>query len=356
MSVMASPQVTGASPDRFVPGLQAHLSGLWGARVGVSPVTVVSGGNARPTWRCEMAVDGTVRGLILRVKAGTDLGLSEFRREFDALRIAFDGGLPVPEPLVYSDDHSWVGAPYMLIAEIPNCLTSASGRVLKSDVAIALGRDFWSALGRIGRLDVGEVAVPETFEAVDVSGCWVRELDRWSLMYDAAAIHPNPIVAAAQRWMRSNSPAPAQKLALVHGDYRLGNILHDADGTLTAILDWEMAHFGDPLEDLAWTLDPRQEANHPELAGGLLPHARAIALWEEASGLAADAHSLHWWQVFSAFKALTIWTIAANNFATAQEKRAIDGRMGWLLAERQQRVLLDLISPFSDRVYYRPAT
>ena len=66
----------------------------------------------------------------------------------------------------------------------------------------------------------------------------------------------NPSCAPRSAGLRRTPPPPAQKISVVHGDYRTGNFLHDGDGVIRGILDWEMAHLGDPLEDLAWALDP----------------------------------------------------------------------------------------------------
>lgn len=83
-----------------------------------------------------------------------------------------------------------------------------------------------------------------------------HELDYWASVIEADALHPQPIAEAARRWLERHLPPPGPRLALVHGDYRTGNLLYDGEGRIRGVLDWEMAHLGDPLEDLAWSLDP----------------------------------------------------------------------------------------------------
>src|SRR6201999_3457195 len=121
-----------------------------------------------------------------------------------------------------------------------------------------------------------------------VNDCWRHELDRWEKVIDEDEREPQPIARAAIRWLRKHPPPPAQKICVVHGDYRTGNFLHDNQGTIRAVLDWEMAHLGDPLEDLGWALDPLWSHGDPSRPAGTLPRADAIALWEAASGLKAD--------------------------------------------------------------------
>ena len=104
-------------------------------------------------------------------------------------------------------------------------------------------------------------------------------------MLDEDELEPQPITRAVIRWLRRHPPPPAQKLSVVHADYRTGNFLFDAEGEIRAILDWEMAHLGDPLEDLAWGINAVWMWSRDGLAGSLLPKADAIRIWEEASGL-----------------------------------------------------------------------
>ena len=96
----------------------------------------------------------------------------------------------------------------------------------------------------------------ECFELPTPESSWRVALDRWEHVLLRDERHPQPIVRAAIRRLRKNPPTPAAKISVVHGDYRSGNFLHDGAGHIVGILDWEMVHFGDPLEDLAWCCDP----------------------------------------------------------------------------------------------------
>ena len=69
---------------------------------------------------------------------------------------------------------------------------------------------------------------------------------------DRNELEPQPIIRAAIRWLRANPPPPPERVSVVHGDYRVGNFLYTKEG-IHGIVDWEMAHLGDPLEDLAWS-------------------------------------------------------------------------------------------------------
>ena len=108
--------------------------------------------------------------------------------------------------------------------------------------------------------------------------------------------------------VRAPAP-PAIRVALVHGDLRVGNFLADERG-LTALLDWEMAHVGDPHEDLAWTY---RSIWSPERQ---LPQADFLARYERASGTRVDPDHLRWYQMFNEVKHAVISLTAAHSFAT----------------------------------------
>jgi len=195
---------------------------------------------------------------------------------------------------------------------------------------------------------LGSVMPPTTRET-----CATQQLDYWAGVIEADELNPNPVAHAAIRWLRRNPPLPAQKLSLVHGDYRTGNFLYSPDGVIRAILDWEMAHIGDPLEDLAWSMDPLWSWNEPERAGRLLPHKEAVRAWEAGGGLEVDPAAFRWWQVFAALKAIGIWISSSEDFQNGSSKAPILAVAGWLMTDRQQRILVDYLSPHSSGRFVR---
>ena len=139
----------------------------------------------------------------------------------------------------------------------------------------------------------------------------------------------------------------------MHGDYRTGNYLYTDTGEITAVLDWEMAHIGDPLEDLAWSLDPLWSAEL-HVAGRLLPREDAIRTWEAASGMPVDRTDFRWWQIFASLKAIAIWISSAEDYVNGTTKEPILALAGWPMMDRQNRILLDRLSPESDHQYAEP--
>jgi aminoglycoside phosphotransferase (APT) family kinase protein len=105
----------------------------------------------------------------------------------------------------------------------------------------------------------------------------------------------------AINWLKRNLPPPPDHLVLVHGDYRTGNFLYDQSG-ITGILDWEMAHAGDPIEDLGWVVMKSWRWARNTLVGGLCEREDFVRMYEEASGTKVDRDALKFWEVFSNLK------------------------------------------------------
>jgi aminoglycoside phosphotransferase (APT) family kinase protein len=201
----------------------------------------------------------------------------------------------------------------------------------------------WTILGEIARADPAALGLTEVMEAPALDACWRRELDHWEAALDKDQAEPLPIVRAAIRWLRANPPAPAQKLSVVHGDYRTGNFLFDETGEIHGVLDWEMSHLGDPLEDLGWSLQPVWTFGRAGQAGGLCDPSLAIAAWERASGLKADPAALHWWILFNCVKGQGIWVGSAAAFNRGGNKAPIMIYPAWWLINAQDRAMLQVM-------------
>ena len=288
--------------------------------------------------------------MILRRDPESSLIDTDRATEFAAYAAAFRSGvIPVPEPLVLERSSDALGRPFSLTAEIPGCETNV--QLIPREQLRKVAEQKWSILGRLAALDVDALGVRADVPVPRPERAALRELDYWALVIAKDALRPQPIAEAAVRWLRRNLPPAPPKLALVHGDYRSGNFLFDGDGEIRGILDWEMAHVGDPLEDLAWSLDPLWAWPDRHLAGRLAPRADAIRVFETASGLKVDLDVFRWWEVFASLKAAAIWVSSAEDFEHGATKEPILALAGWLTMDRQNRILVDRLSPHSRRQY-----
>ncbi|MCA6304670.1 MAG: phosphotransferase, partial [Phenylobacterium sp.] len=113
-------------------------------------------------------------------------------------------------------------------------------------------------------------------------------------------------------------------------------------GGIYGVLDWEMAHLGDPLEDLGWSLNPVWNFKR-NLAGGLVPDAVAIAHWEAASGLKADPAAVHWWTLFNCVKGQAIWISSARAWIDGGNREPIMVLPAWGMQNPQDRAILKVM-------------
>ncbi len=316
----------------------------------VEDLSRIHGGASRETYRLQLKLRRSgveeERPLILRRDPSGSLIETERSTEFNAYRAFHGTAIPVPEPLWLEEDEQWLDRPFFVMEQITGCESSPQTLLTTppyQDHIERIGEQKWRILGELNKADPGELGLADLMPAVKPEECWRQELRKWEEMIDEDEMTPQPIGRAAIRWLRRHPPPPPPKISVVHADFRTGNFLADSEGNIRAILDWEMAHLGDAIEDLAWSISRIWCWARDDRPGGLLPRERAIALWEEASGLRADPEALHWWELLSNLKALAIWISGGNEYATGSNHDTILGFTGWWLTNSQNRAILEVM-------------
>lgn len=337
--------------DSIARRLADYLARVWAAEVTAEHIEQIPGGASRETFRVRLSVNGTPRGVILRRDPPSSLIDTERALEYRTYEAAWGAGIPVPEPLLLEEDPSVLERPFSLMAEVTGCQTAIAHLAAPPYDAVRdrIAERKWTLLGEITRHDIDDLGLPDFMAVPDHPA--ERELAYWAEVIRTDALQPQPVAEATIRWLERHLPAPSARLCLVHGDYRSGNFLYNEAGEIPALLDWEMAHIGDPLEDLAWSLDPLWGWPEKRLAGGLLPRRDAVALWERASGITLDREAFRWWQVFASLKGLAIWISSSEDFARGTSKDPILAVAGWMMTDRQNRILVDRLHPDSPRAY-----
>jgi len=330
---------------RFATYFQAHMDGA--TDVAVHDVVRIHGGASRQTYRLRIAYKLNDRDveerLILRRDPESSLIETERSTEVDALRAFQGSNVPVPKIHFLESDPKWLDRPFFVMEEITDC---AAGRVFQplpyGEHRQKVGEVFWRSLGHIHAPAIEDLNLSDAFVRPARNEAWHVALDHWENVIDEDQLEPQPLVRAAIRWLRRNPPPPAERITFIHGDYRHGNFLVRDDGELRAILDWEMCHLGDPLEDLAWGLDTiwSVDGDHP---GGMIPEEEALELWAEVSGLKADPAALLWWKIFTAVKGSAIWISSAREFAEGRNMDPVIAFSGWYPAQAHSESLIELM-------------
>src|SRR6185437_2602216 len=210
--------------------------------VAVSDLERISGGASRETYRFVLryAQGGEAREqrLILRRDPPASLIDTERRIEFGAYRAFAGSAVPVPQMLWLEEDSAALDHPFFIAEELSGFQAAPAllfGGAYEA-VLPSLARRKWTILGEIARADPRALGLDAWMQTPALDACWRRELDHWEAILDHDEAEPYPITRAAIRWLRANPPPPAQKLSVVHGDYRTGNFLYDEAGEIRGVL------------------------------------------------------------------------------------------------------------------------
>jgi aminoglycoside phosphotransferase (APT) family kinase protein len=283
---------------RAVPenSLAPRLASITAAALGVTRVDIealgrLSGGASRETWSFDAVTPaGERQPLILRRDSPgpRHVGLTLEARVITAAR---RGGVPVPRILVASDDPEAMGSSYMVMERIEG--ETIPRRILR-DEALAKTRPKLAAqcgaiLARLHAIDPDEV---DGLEQQDQVAQYRDVLD--------ALGEAHPAFELGFRWLETNRPSPG-RAAIVHGDFRHGNLMIGPDG-VRAVLDWEIVHRGEPMEDLGWLCVKAWRFGQDLPVGGFGTYDQLITGYQEAGGAPVDLDVLHWWEVLGTLK------------------------------------------------------
>jgi aminoglycoside phosphotransferase (APT) family kinase protein len=260
----------------------------------------LSGGASRETWRFD--ADG--ESLVVQRQRPGDI--RDMLVEAKVVRVAGSGGAPVPQLL-----HAGVGADGLAFMVLRAVDGETIARKIQRDERFAAAReclvsDLGEALARIHRLDRAEI--PE-LEPVDPIEFYTEVLDDLG--------QPQPMLELVRRWLIAHRPAVVEPV-VVHGDFRLGNVIVDESG-LAAVIDWELARTGDPMEDLGWLCVKAWRFGQRQPVAGLGDYEELIASYESSGGRPVDRDALAWWEVVGTWK----WAIMCMTQANAHRSAAV---------------------------------
>jgi aminoglycoside phosphotransferase (APT) family kinase protein len=308
----------------------------------------IPGGASRETWSFDVVwvEDGVERrrGLILRRDPDAGLLETDRAREYDIYRALAGTAIPVPRALWLEVDPTWLGRPFFIMERIDGCFAAPQalmGRAFER-LRPAIAARKIAILGEIHRLDWQARGLASLGPPESPADCAPRELAHWRRVVEDEAIEPQPVLTAALAWLAAHPPPPAQRIALVHGDFRTGNFLFDRHGAIRGILDWEMAHLGDPLEDLAWLCLRSWRYRRDEQVGGLLPRDEAYRLYAQASGVRVDEEAVRWWEILGNVKLAAIFLTGARSFVEGRTHAILMAIVGRMLPPLEAE-LLDLL-------------
>jgi aminoglycoside phosphotransferase (APT) family kinase protein len=285
--------------------LALALERRFGGGVSVDGLRRLSGGASRETWSFDASTaDGPRHPLVLRRDPGAHIGQTDRSVEYALLECARAHGVlvPVVELLLTPDDDLGDG----FVMQRVDGETIA--RKILRDQEYAAARPLLAA--QCGEQAARIHAVPAAgLPLLPVMGAR-EQIEQYRETIDNLG-EPHPAFELGLRWLADHVPPDEPAPVLVHGDYRNGNLVVGADG-LRAVLDWELAHLGDPVEDLGWMCVKSWRFGAKEPVGGFGPYEELLDAYESASGSHVELDRLRYWEVFGTLKWGVICQVQAS--------------------------------------------
>ena len=270
--------------------------------------TLIAGGHSNLTYAC---ADATGRRWVLRrPPLGRVLASAhDVAREHRLMAALADSAVPVPAVLGLCEDISVNDAPFMLMAYVDGCVLhdATAADALATSERQAIGLHAATVLAALHAIDPSTVGLGDLGRH---DGYVARQLKRWTAQWEATRDTPLAAMDDVARLLATRLPAQ-QGTAIVHGDYRLGNMLV-AQGRIAAVLDWELCTLGDALADLGYIMNhwpapgeatPSPTERLPTHAGGFPSRAAFIARYAQHS--TRDLNHIDY------YRALAHWRTAA---------------------------------------------
>lgn len=330
-------------------GLRTFIAQETGARaVAILNPVRLSGGASRETWSFDARVDHAdgreeLIEAILRAEPSKGAPSTPGRElEYWTIRAAWENGVAAPEPL-WDGDRDVFGVKFMIMRRVPG--ETLGPRLIRGDqyarAREVLPADLARSLARLHRADTSKYpqlaglprAAPGTSPAQ-------LELDTYENNLRTLSQAPHPVFELALRWLRARMPV-FEPPVFVHGDFRLGNVIFDEDG-LCAVLDWELAHFGDPLEDLGWVMMRSWRFGGLRPVAGVGDREPFFAAYEAAGGFPVDPQRMRFWEIFSYLKWGIITVMQGASYLDGRNRNVEHASIGRRPAETEIE-LLDLL-------------
>lgn len=288
--------------------MQARLDALARKHLGAigpcAPLQTLTAGANKGTWSFDVPLASGTMGFILQTQAPSgapdpEAGADDWvphldgSGEFQLMRVADAAGVPVPHVrhILQPEDGLGEGA----VTERVDGETIPARLLRQPEFAAARARlaaQCGEILATIHRVPLDGLGFLREFDAEATLALFRRVLD--------SVDSPWPALELGLRWLRERQPRNARR-TLVHGDFRTGNFIVGAEG-MRAVLDWEIAHAGNAMEDLGYLCMRTWRFGGKGPVGGFGERVDLFAAYEKASGIAVDPNEVRFWEVAGALR------------------------------------------------------
>jgi aminoglycoside phosphotransferase (APT) family kinase protein len=272
--------------------LASKLARHWNAgSVELTEVRRLSAGASRISWSVDVVVDGTRHPLVVQRERVAGKGRIAVTTEAKLFQVAAAHRVPVPEVVMVEESQDAIGGAYVITTRIDG--ETLPSRILRLEELSSARGIFAYQCGQILR---AIHSIPtEEFELLSEAD----PVETIEAMLDGTC-DPRPAFEIGLRWLRKNRPGRTSR-TLVHGDFRNGNLIVGSEG-IRAVLDWELAHIGDPLEDLAWLCLRAWRWGGTGIVGGIGSFDELCDGYGADHNLLRERAELLWWLVLGTIK------------------------------------------------------
>lgn len=315
-----------------------------------APVTGVRqlvGGASRDLWTFKVETGATggdaaaVRQFVVR-RHMRDLSDASTGIEIECgvMSAAYEAGVRLPRPYYHGVDAD--GFPFFIMdfVEGETLAPRLFRREAFADARGKIARQLGEFLAPIHRIDC-QGQLKEVLGEAPTENPAKSSFDQYVENYRRIAANPHPVFELAFRYLEERMPRGGE-ICLVHGDYRLGNVVFGPEG-IRSILDWELAHYGDPMEDLAWTVVRAWRFGHDDKpVAGLGSREELHAGYRAAGGGPIDLGRAKWWEVYGNLRWGIITLMQGSHFLNRSTRDLEKGAIGRRAVEVEAELLYQI--------------
>ena len=291
------------------------------------------GGGRREAWFVDVAgPDGTRQALFLRYdrsdpdKTGDPFTLNREARFYLALQ-----GSPVPVPRIVA------------VHDVRQAILSERvvgetwfSRLRDEQTRLAVAREFMRILAALHTLDPGILSLPEETQPADTREAAERDIARWERLYRFGDPPQDPMIEFGLDWLRRNVPPPTGPVVIVQGDTGPGNFLYDGE-RVTAVLDWELGHWGDPMDDLGWLALRAVQEPFTTLADRLRD-------WERHTGWPVDLDRVRYYRALAELRVVILGHRRSDNTDVKDSAMLGEVGNGLIYSQLHRRLFLEAMA------------
>jgi aminoglycoside phosphotransferase (APT) family kinase protein len=257
--------------------------------------------------------------------------------EAQLMQLAYEAGVPSPRVMHVLTPDEELGSGFIMQRVEGETIAR---KILRDDEYAAarpqLARQIGGVLAGLHRLPLDKLPALRSRGATEE----ISEFER-----DYRSLNwPKPVFELALRWLRDHDPGPSAETTLVHGDFRNGNLIIGADG-VRAVLDWELAHLGDPMEDLGWVCVNSWRFGEIDKPVGGFGSREELFAGYEAAGRPCDPARVKFWEVMGTLR----WGIMCGGMMQRFREGPDHSMERAMIGRRASETEIDLLRLLSPR-------